>query len=93
MLRQGDCALVMIWPDPPRGAWARQVRRLQVAAEAGNSLAVLCYAGRPAGLPSAMRLKVGYCDGGMRVEVLKSRSSGRPSSVVLPLPEPGKPES
>lgn len=88
ILRQGDCGLVMLWPErPDTNQWSTYVRQLQVAAETGNSTAVIFCRGRPVETPVSMRLKLGYCPEGLRVQVLKSRFSWKQGSVVIPLPE------
>lgn len=90
-LRSGACGAVLIWPQAMRGTQAarrgdgfRQVRRLQLAAEAGHSLGVLFGAARSAShaSPAALRLRLTACDGELRVEILKSRG-GRHVSVCL----------
>jgi cell division inhibitor SulA len=98
ILRHGDCGLVMMWPERPdehnpkaynRKAykWGNHIRRLQVAAEAGNSTAFIFRRGRPVETPVSMRLKLAYCAEGIRVQVLKSRFSWKQGSVVIPVPE------
>lgn len=64
---------------------ARHIRRLQLAASAGNSLGVLLHRGPVRQMPVPLRLKTHYVKQGLHVEVLKSRfglEQGR--QLVLP---------
>lgn len=66
---------------------ARHIRRLQLAANAGNSLGVLLHKGPTRQTPVPLRLKTHYVEQGLHVEVLKSRfgmEQGR--QTVLPQP-------
>src|SRR5690606_5749773 len=78
-LSSGNCAAVLVWPD---ALDARASRRLQLAAEKGQSL---CFAFRPleaAALSSAAALRLALSAGerGTDVRILKSRG-GRPVTV------------
>ena len=79
LLRSGNCALVACWPGLMEAA---QVRRLQLAAEQGDSLGVLFRSLEAASRPSmaALRLRLESRPGGLEIEVLKRRggwSGGR----------------
>ncbi len=52
---------------------ARHIRRLQLAANAGNSLGILLHQGPVRQTPVPLRLKTHYVEQGLHVEVLKSR--------------------
>lgn len=72
-LRAGCCAAVLHWL--PDSTDYRQLRRLQLAAETGNSLAFLF---RPLSVigqstPAALRLKISHRETGSCIEVLKCR--------------------
>ena len=78
-LSSGNCAAVLVWPDELDN---RASRRLQLAAEKGQSL---CFAFRPlkaAALSSAAALRLALRAGarGTNVRILKSRG-GRPVTV------------
>lgn len=79
-LRAGTCAAVLCWPGR---ADARALRRLQLAAETGNSLGILfrgeADAARPS--PAALRLRLRKeANGDTWLDLLKCRGSvGRPS--------------
>jgi len=85
MLRHGDCRLVMVWPERRHiRTWASQVRRLQVAATMGNNIGVVFNRGAPADTPVSLRLKLGYCENGISVQILKSRFSWQRGTAVIP---------
>ena len=87
MLRHGDCGLVLVWPERRHvRTWASQVRRLQVAATMGNNIGVIFNRGKPADTPVSLRLKLGYCENGISVQILKSRFSWQRGSAVIPWP-------
>lgn len=71
-LRSGACSAVIAWPGRLNDG---QVRRLQLAAEQGDSLGVLCR-GQGAGdepSPAALRLRVTAEPGALVVRVIKRR--------------------
>jgi hypothetical protein len=74
-------ALAVGWP---LRAADRELRRLQVAAEAGGALAVLYRPLREAvhASPAALRLRLAAAGQGLSVESFKSRG-GRPAAVTL----------
>ena len=80
-LASKSIALAVAWP---RRAVERDVRRLQLAAEAGESCAVLYRPLREAAQasPAALRVKLAPAEQGLAVEVFKSRG-GRPAAVTL----------
>jgi hypothetical protein len=94
-LRSGACAAVLAWPDArsdqgaerPNRSGKRSVgsllRRLQLAADAGDALAILLRT-PPAAVqpsPAALRLAVQCAGAGLTVTLLKQRG-GRPGSQI-----------
>jgi hypothetical protein len=81
-LRAEACSAVLGWADPRD---PQALRRLQLAAEASRSLAVL-YRPLQAGLtpsPAVLRLALlGSSSDGLQVRIVKSRG-GRPATVNL----------
>jgi hypothetical protein len=97
-LRSGSCSTVLLWfQDGGRAGTRRrhgfrELRRLQLAAEAGGGLGVVFRDGAVAGeaSPAALRLLLAPSGQGMQVQVLKSRGGPRmtvhldPGAVVPP---------
>lgn len=81
-LRQAACAMVLAWPGQLK---AVMVRRLQLAAEAGQSLGILLLQRDWGGSPAALRLRLRPRPEGLQVQILKSRASCRRQSIDLPL--------
>jgi len=82
LLRHADCGLVLVWPRPTNPV---QVRRLQLAADASNSLGVILHCGISVDTPVGLRLKVARCDQGVSVSLTKSRYGWcQQGTVVLP---------
>lgn len=79
-LQDAACALVLAWPGRVSH---RQIRRLQLAASAGNTLGILFHHGALRQSTAALRLRVEATRQGLRVEVLKARGSYRQSTVAL----------
>ncbi|UCB54888.1 MAG: translesion DNA synthesis-associated protein ImuA [Thiotrichales bacterium] len=81
-LQTRACALVLAWMD-----WLPNavVRRLQLAAETGNSLGVLLRHRDNEHSPAALRLHLHPSDKGVYVKVLKARGSYRYRSVHVNL--------
>jgi protein ImuA len=82
-LREGAVGAVLLWSPAVAD---RPLRRLQLAAEAGRSLAFIY---RPAvtlnnSSPAALRIVLRPASGALAVEVLKARG-GRAGSVSLPI--------
>ena len=78
LLRSGSFAAVSLWPDQPGQSSQldeRALRRLQLAAEQGQSCAFVWRASRAAqsASPAALRLQVGVSRGRMKLDVLKVR--------------------
>ena len=82
ILRHPECGLMMVWPERPR---PESVRRLQSAAEAGNSTGVIFHRGEPVDTAVSLRLKTHYCPEGISVSLLKSRYSWHRGSVIIPV--------
>ncbi len=81
-LRAGSCGAVLAWPERVD---FRALRRLQLAAEAGNALGVLF---RPAAhaadaSPAALRLRLTPAGRRLRVELLKRRGGRGPRVIEV----------
>jgi hypothetical protein len=87
-LGSGACDLVMAWAKRPR---AKQVRRLQLAAERGRALGVLFrpLQARRESSHAALRIAIEPSTYGVRVNLLKSKGGVR-GSVELDLTEAGR---
>jgi hypothetical protein len=83
-LGSGACDIAMAWAKRPR---AKEIRRLQLAAERGRTLGVLFRPQQAARESSyaALRMTIGPGAHGVRVTLLKSRGGVR-GSVELSLP-------
>ena len=81
ILRHPECGLMLVWPQRPL---ASQVRRLQAAAESGNSTGVIFHRGEPVDTPVSLRLKTCYDEGGISASLLKSRYSWQRGAVTIP---------
>lgn len=84
LLRCPALGAVLLWPP---AIDERQVRRLQLAAEAGGGCALLY---RPAQVaatasPAALRLRLHACHDGLRIEIRKSRGGSAHALVVRPV--------
>jgi len=81
-LRAGTCGAVLAWPAM---ADMKRLRRLQLAAETGNSLGVLFRPVNVAGesSPAALRLKLDPAANGLAVHILKRRSGWPTGPVIL----------
>ncbi|MCS4504652.1 Cell division inhibitor SulA [wastewater metagenome] len=75
-LRAGTCGAVLAWP---RQVDTASLRRLQLAAEAGDSLGLIFRreSNRSSASPAALRLHLDRDDRGLRMELLKCRGGGR----------------
>jgi hypothetical protein len=78
-LRSGSCAAVLCWP---RRADDRSLRRLHVAAQAGQALALAFRPLREAGNPSPAALRLVMEAAPARVRVLKCRGGMAPSTSI-----------
>lgn len=78
MLRCSAFGAVLLWRDAVRD---KELRRLQLAAEAGGSLALLYKSGTQTPSPAALRLALHACECGVRIEILKCRG-GRAGQCV-----------
>jgi hypothetical protein len=82
-LQSQTCGLVLAWLNwLPNG----MVRRLQLAAESGNSLGVLFRQFNHKNSPAALRLQLNSSLGGVHLQVLKARGSHRYRSIRLDFP-------
>jgi cell division inhibitor SulA/protein ImuA len=86
-LGSGACDIAMAWVKRPR---AKEIRRLQLAAERGRTLGVLFRPQQAARESSYAALRMTIAPGahGVRVTLLKSRGGVR-GSIELSLPAPG----
>jgi cell division inhibitor SulA/protein ImuA len=84
-LRYPDCGAVLAWIDQVP---ERALKRLQLAAEGGNAIALLFRSARviPAS-PAALRLQIEASPDRTLVRVLKRRGSGLPAPIELDLRE------
>ncbi len=82
-LQSQACGLVLAWLNwLPNGV----VRRLQLAAETGNSLGVLFRQFNHKHSPAALRLQLNASPGGVQLQVLKARGTHRYRSLRLDFP-------
>ena len=83
-LRAGTCAAVLVWPA---AADTTSLRRLQLAAEAGDAVGVLFRTERAAmeSSPTALRLRLEPDAMGLRAQVLKRRGGWPAGPVLLPM--------
>ena len=83
-LTSGACSAVLAWPAQLQTA---QLRRLQLAAEQGDCVAILFRSVRTAaqGSPAALRLLVRPVPPGLQVEVLKRRGGWGGDSCIVPI--------
>ena len=82
-LGSGACDVAMAWVERPR---ARDIRRLQLAAERGRALGVLFRPGQAARESShaALRMTLAPTSHGVRATLLKSRGGVRGSVDLIP---------
>jgi cell division inhibitor SulA/protein ImuA len=82
-LRSAACGGVLAWPRDIRYT---QLRRLQLAAEAGRCLAVLFRPTRAAHepTPAALRIALATCAGGLALSILKRRGAPLSRPILLP---------
>jgi hypothetical protein len=85
-LRYPDCGAVLAWIDQVP---ERALKRLQLAAEGGNAIALLFRSAHviPAS-PAALRLQVERSSDQTLVRVLKRRGSGLPAPITIDLRDP-----
>lgn len=80
-LRSAACGLVLGWPGRPGDR--TMLRRLQLAAADGRSLALLLAAEHLSGTPAALRLRLQTRDDGLYIQILKQRGLPRTDGVHL----------
>jgi len=78
-LRSGSCAAVLCWPDK---ADDRALRRLQVAAETGQTLAFACRPRQAANNPSPAALRIAIDLRPAQLRVLKCRGGLAPAAPL-----------
>jgi hypothetical protein len=88
-LRSGACDAVLCWPQH---ADDRALRRLQVAAETGQSLGFAFRPMQAAANPSPAALRIALDASPRQLRVLKCRG-GTPPARAIPFPLPGRPRS
>jgi cell division inhibitor SulA/protein ImuA len=81
-LRSGVCGAVLGWPARPN---PRSLRRLQLAAEAGDALAILYRPRRAAdgASPAALRLELEPAANGLRVHTRKRRGGWNGAPLLI----------
>lgn len=82
LLRNPHAGIVMAWPQ---AFAAGQLRRLQLAAEAGRSLGFLFQNKMTENSPAALRLQLNPAPQGLEVRIVKARGSIRRQTLFLPL--------
>ena len=84
-LRSGACAAVLAWPS---AISERAQRRLQLAAEEGNCMAIWFIPTRQAASASFASLRLGLAPapGGLEIRFIKRRGGGAVLPLVLDLP-------
>jgi cell division inhibitor SulA/protein ImuA len=80
LLRSGCCGMALAWP---RRLADHQVRRLQLAAEAGGGLGVLIGQSAAGAGYAALRIEANPAPQGLAVDILKARGSLRRASVIV----------
>ena len=80
ILRAEACGMALAWPEK---LTSRSMRRLQLAAEAGNSLGVVFRTTDPGVSPAALRLHLSTQDNLLQVRILKARGRCRLDTVHL----------
>ena len=85
ILRAGSVSAALCWL--PRGTRTAQLRRLQVAAETGGTLAFLLQdeTRQAAASPAPLRLRLEACADGVAVHLFKRRGAPLSRPLVLPL--------
>jgi cell division inhibitor SulA/protein ImuA len=83
-LRSNACGAVLAWPAAPRYP---ELRRLQLAAEGGRSLALLFRPSQAANesTPAALRIALASEQGGLAIRILKRRGAPLDRPVLLPV--------
>jgi len=82
ILKTQSCGIAMSWPKRLQD---KTIRRLQLAAEAGNSLGFLFRTVEVKSSAAAIRIRINSVPTGLQVDVFKARGAGRFKSVILPL--------
>ncbi len=79
-LRAQTSAMVLVWlpQADPRG-----IRRLQLAASAGDSIGVLFHRQHCTGSPAPLRLHLRAHQRGLNIKIIKARGSWQQQSVIL----------
>lgn len=85
VLRSGACPVVTLWCDAQRPD--RQLRRLQLAAEAGRAIGLLLRPLQALNRPSPAAVRLELAPGG-RIRIHKCRHASLPDAHWLPLTRP-----
>jgi cell division inhibitor SulA/protein ImuA len=80
LLRSGECGMALAWPQRLAD---HQIRRLQLAAEQGNALAVLFPRQMGSAGYAALRLVLKPVDEGVMLQIVKARGSLHCASLIL----------
>lgn len=83
ILGEQDCGMALAWTGPLR---AREVRRLQLAAEKGQSMGFLFLDRDRGPSPAALRLRLRSHERGTEITILKSRGGYSRKTIVLQTP-------
>ncbi len=83
LLHSGCCGMALAWPRQRLAA--HQSRRLQLAAEAGNALAVLFTIGHASPGYAALQIGLQRRTGGLLLDIRKARGSLRQHRLLLEL--------
>jgi len=81
ILKTQSCGIVMSWPKRLQD---KTIRRLQLAAEVGNSLGFLFRTVEVKSSAAAIRIRINSVPTGLQVDVFKARGTGRFKSIILP---------
>jgi hypothetical protein len=81
ILRSASCGMALAWP---RQLDFRATRRLQLAAEAGDSLGILFHTTDPGNSPAALRIYLTPGESALEVRITKARGTLRRTVVNLP---------
>lgn len=82
ILKTQSCGIVMSWPKCLQD---KTIRRLQLAAEAGNSLGFLFRTVEVKSSAASIRIRINSVPTGLQVDVFKARGTGRFKSIILPI--------
>lgn len=85
VLRTRSCGVAMAWPKKISG---KMIRRLQLAAEKGQSFGFIFCQREMASSPAALRIRLTGLRQGLQIDILKVRGACRYPRVVISLQSP-----